>query len=106
MQTSPVHPLVYGKSHVFLSTLQLTHEGYGHWLLSNKGDRAFWECQLCELTTGKSETIRLFLPLLPGTVVRWHQYALHLLRCEASGPPHDQSVPVELFVTSGHATSE
>ena len=86
-----------------LNKFKVYHGGYGHRTMAAKdenGRSAYFTLEFQDLKDSSSKLeYRIFLPLQKDETINWKQYVIHLTKCEASGPPHDNSVPVEFYVT-------
>lgn len=85
---------------------KIKHEGYGH-KISLPGEsserESYFSFGFEEIAADKSKTPertsqRMFVPLRGTETMTWKNFIIHITRCDDSGPPHDNTAPVEFYV--------
>ena len=101
-----VYKIIPGQTLEINNQFKIKHEGYGH-RISPAGEPAdresFFSFEFEEISVDKSKTLertsqRMFVPLRGVETMSWHNFVIHVTRCEDQGPPHDNTAPVEFYV--------
>lgn len=82
---------------------KITHRGYGHKILEEGGDLAYFSLEIEEIITNSNKMpnrldSRIWLPMDHEELINWKHYVIHVTECKAHGPPHDRTVPAKFYV--------
>lgn len=102
-ETHKMYSIATNQSIDYKGLFKITHTGYGHRILIEGGDAAFFELRIDELAADKNiqpnpQNIRIFLPLKDEFKFKWKQFEIHVTECNENGPPHDQTVPAKFYI--------